>query len=107
MAFVSALVDITAANQNSVADLGGDVVAQETEISTGGLRQWIQDNVVILLILLIACAIGLAANKGNVSEVVTKGGLSLVAIAFVVLAGSTDAIHGVGRFLLGLFNIEI
>ncbi|MBF6215672.1 hypothetical protein IU436_27350 [Nocardia farcinica] len=83
----------------------GDVLAQ-TEVSTGGLRQWINDNVFIVIIFLIACTIGLAANKGNVSSVVTKGGLSLVAIAFIVLAGSNDAVQGVGRWALSLFGIN-
>ncbi|WP_225730960.1 MULTISPECIES: hypothetical protein [unclassified Nocardia] len=76
------------------------------EIGTKGLRSWLQDNVIFLVLLLIVVAISLGAMKGNLSKVVTVGGLTLVALTFMVLATSENAAVAVGRFLLGLVGIN-
>ncbi|MBC7299807.1 hypothetical protein [Nocardia salmonicida] len=107
MSVVAAALEFHSAIPNPPPVSHGAALAQQTEVSTTGLRQWINDNAFVLIILLIACAIGLAANKGNVSAVVTKGGLSLVAILFFALAGSTGALSGLGAFLLSLIGIQV
>ncbi|MDM7855802.1 hypothetical protein [Cellulomonas alba] len=70
---------------------------------TGGIAQWIQDNVVPLILIIIAIGVLWAGNTGNISKAVTKVGVTLVGIAFLamVISGKSD---DVGRWLLGLFN---
>lgn len=70
---------------------------------TGGIAQWIQDNVIPLILIVIAIGVLWAGNSGNISKAVTKVGVTLVGIAFlaIVVTGSSDE---VGRWLLGLFK---
>lgn len=82
-------------------------ILAQTEVSTGGLRQWIGDNIVFTILILVACAIGMGALRGNLSKVFTVGGLSLVGIAFFSLASSETAATGVGNWLLGLFGVQV
>ena len=84
-----------------------DVLAQTTEVSTGGLRAWIGDNIVFTILLLAGCVIGMGGMRGNLSKVVTVGGLSLVGLAWFSIAQSQSAATGVGNFLLGLIGIQV
>jgi hypothetical protein len=70
---------------------------------TGGIAQWIQDNVVPLILIVIAISVLWAGNAGNISKAVTKVGVTLVGVAFLamVVTGSFDE---VGRWILGLFQ---
>lgn len=102
MSFTSTVTDHAIAASESVS-----LLAQSTEVSTGGLRQWIGDNIVFTILILVACAIGVGALKGNLSKVFTVGGLSLVGIAFFSLASSETAATGVGNWLLGLFGVAV
>lgn len=72
---------------------------------TGGIAQWIQDNVVPLILIVIAIGILWAGNAGNVSKAVTKFGVSLVGVLFLVLV-VTGAYKDVGEWLLGLVRTE-
>ncbi|WP_063045017.1 hypothetical protein [Nocardia pseudovaccinii] len=82
------------------------VLAQETEVSTGGLRKWIEDNIVFTILILIACAVLLGGLKGNLSRVLTVGGLSMVGLAYLGIATSENAAQGIGSFILGLIGIH-
>lgn len=84
-----------------------DVLAQTTEVSTGGLRAWISDNIVFTILLLGACVIFVGGVRGNLSKVVTVGGLSLLGLAYFSIAQSESAATGVGNFLLGLIGIQV
>ena len=72
-------------------------------LGTGGIAQWIQDNVVPLILIVIAIGVLWAGNAGNISKAVTKIGVSLVGIAFLamVVSGSSDE---VGQWLVGLVH---
>lgn len=84
-----------------------DVLAQTTEVSTGGLRAWIQDNVILVILLAIACVVLVGGFRGNLSKVFTVGGLSLVGMAYLGIASSQDAATGIGNWVLGLFGIYV
>ncbi|NUU19521.1 hypothetical protein HP550_19915 [Cellulomonas humilata] len=72
-------------------------------LGTGGIAQWIQDNVVPLILIVIAIGVLWAGNAGNISKAVTKIGVSLVGIAFLamVVSGSSD---DVGQWLVSLVH---
>ncbi len=61
----------------------GDALAQTTEVSTTGVRAWIEDNIVFTILTLIACVVLMGGLRGNFSKVVTVGGLSLVGLAYL------------------------
>ncbi|WP_032385497.1 hypothetical protein [Rhodococcoides fascians] len=82
------------------------LLAQTTEVSTGGLRAWIGDNIVFTILLLVACVVLAGGMRGNLSKVVTVGGLALVGVAFFSLASSESAATGVGNWILRLFGIQ-
>ena len=84
-----------------------DVLAQDPEVSTGGRRAWIGDNIIFTILALIACVVLLGGLRGNLSKVFTVGGLSLVGIAFFSLASSESAATGIGNWILGLFGIRV
>jgi len=82
------------------------VLAQETEVTTGGLRTWIKDNVVFTILVLAACVIGVGGMRGNLSKVVTVGALSIVGLAFLAVSTNENAAMGVGNWVLSLFGIQ-
>ena len=84
-----------------------DVLAQTTEVSTGGLRAWIQDNVILVILLAIACVVLVGGFRGNLSKVFTVGGLSLVGMAYLGIASSEDAAAGIGNWILSLFGVYV
>ncbi|EME19367.1 hypothetical protein [Rhodococcus triatomae] len=102
MSLTSAVVDLATTAPPHV-----DVLAQTTEVSTGGLRAWISDNIVFTILLLGACVIAVGGMRGNLSKVVTVGGLSLVGLAYFSIAQSQSAATGVGNWLLGLFGVQV
>ena len=102
MSLTSAVAELATTPPGSV-----DVLAQNTEVTTGGLRAWIGDNIIFTILALIACVVLLGGLRGNLSKVFTVGGLSLVGIAFFSLASSESAATGIGRWILSLFGIEV
>ncbi|NKT14089.1 hypothetical protein GS979_06420 [Rhodococcus hoagii] len=101
MSLTSTVADLALTTQNV------DVLAQSTDVSTGGLRAWIGDNVIFTILALIACAVLVGGLRGNLSKVFTVGGLSLVGVAFFSLASSESAATGIGNWLLGLFGVQV
>ncbi|MDV6244794.1 hypothetical protein [Rhodococcus opacus] len=106
MSLASTVVDAALASPRPT-QIGDDFLAQETEVNTNNLKDWIGDNVFVVIFLLVVCAIALGALKSNFSKVLTVGGLSLVAITFFVLAGSQSAMNGLGAFFLSLFGVDV
>ncbi|WP_458682499.1 hypothetical protein [Prescottella equi] len=101
MSLTSAVADLALATPNV------DVLAQSTQVSTGGLRAWIGDNIIFTILALIACAVLVGGLRGNLSKVFTVGGLSLVGVAFFSLASSESAATGIGNWILGLFGVQV
>ena len=85
----------------------GDVLAQTTDVNTTGVRTWIEDNIVFTILVLIACVVLMGGLRGNLSKVVTVGGLSLVGMAYLGIATNTNAATGIGNWLLGLVGIQV
>ncbi|WP_138998892.1 hypothetical protein [Rhodococcus zopfii] len=85
----------------------GDVLAQTTEVTTTGVRAWIEDNIVFTILVLIACVVLMGGLRGNLSKVVTVGGLSLVGMAYLGIATNTIAATGIGNWILGLIGIQV
>ena len=102
MSLTSAVVELATTAPPHV-----DVLAQTTEVSTGGLRAWIGDNIVFTILALIACVVLMGGLRGNLSKVFTVGGLSLVGLAFLGIAQSENAATGIGNWILGLFGIHV
>ncbi|WP_064076065.1 hypothetical protein [Prescottella equi] len=101
MSLTSAVVDLALTAPNV------DVLAQSTEVSTGGLRSWIGDNIVFTILALVACVVLIGGMRGNLSKVFTVGGLSLVGVAFFSVASSETAATGIGNWILSLFGIQV
>lgn len=85
----------------------GDALAQTTEVSTTGVRAWIEDNIVFTILILIACVVLMGGLRGNLSRVVTVGGLSLMGMAYLGVATNPNAATGIGNWLLGLVGIQV
>lgn len=84
-----------------------DALAQTTEVSTTGVRAWIEDNIVFTILILIACVVLMGGLRGNLSKVVTVGGLSVAGMAYLGVATNPDAATGIGNWLLGLVGIQV
>lgn len=85
----------------------GDALAQTTEVSTTGVRAWIENNIVFTILILIACVVLMGGLRGNLSRVVTVGGLSLAGMAYLGVATNPNAATGIGNWLLGLVGIQV
>ncbi len=75
------------------------------ELGTSGLATWIQDNIVTLVLIIIAAGVLWAGNAGNISKVVTKVGLAIIGIIFLAIV-VTGKYEDVGTWALGLFGIK-
>ena len=85
----------------------GDALAQTTEVSTTGVRAWIEDNIVFTILVLVACVVLLGGLRGNLSKVVSVGVLSLLGMAYLGVATNPNAATGIGNWLLGLVGIQV
>ncbi|MDQ3403597.1 MAG: hypothetical protein M3443_16410 [Actinomycetota bacterium] len=75
-----------------------------TEIGTGGIRDWILNNLVPLLLLVVALLLlWLGGGKGDNAGVMKRLGGVIVALAIIGLA-VTNAGEGIGRWIAGLFT---
>ena len=70
---------------------------------TSGLAQWIQDNVVTVVILLLAVAVLWAARAGNIAKGITIVAGALVGVAMLGLATGTSATD-IGNFIVHLIR---
>lgn len=70
---------------------------------TTGLSKWIQDNVVTVVLLLLAVAVLWAARSGTISKAITIVAGALVGVCMLGLATGTTATD-VGTFIVSLFR---
>lgn len=80
-----------------------ELAPMATEYGTSGVRSWIEDNIITVVILVLGVIILWAAKGGNASKVVSIAGLAVVGLAFLGLASGTNA-QDVGTFVVGLFR---
>ncbi|SDC97600.1 hypothetical protein [Actinokineospora iranica] len=75
-----------------------------TKVDTNNLRSWILDNVIPLLLLVVALLLlWLGGGKGDNAGVMRRLGGVIVALGIIGLA-VTNAGEGIGRWLAGLFT---
>jgi hypothetical protein len=75
-----------------------------TTVDTGNLRTWILDNIIPLLLLVVALLLlWLGGGKGDNAGVMRRLGGVIVALAVIGLA-VTNAGEGIGRWIAGLFT---
>jgi hypothetical protein len=73
-------------------------------LGTGGVRTWILDNLIPLLLLAVALLLlWLGGGKGDNAGIMKRLAGVLVALAIVGLAVTTDAGKNIGVWLAGLF----
>ena len=70
---------------------------------TTGLSSWIQDNVITIILLLIAATALWAGKNGNISKVVTIAACAIIGVAVLALA-TTGAATDIGTWLVSLFR---
>lgn len=70
-------------------------------MTTNGLTQWIQDNVITLILLIIAAAALWAGKSGNISKVMTLVACGVVGLIFLALA-TTGAGTRLSQWLVDL-----
>lgn len=73
-------------------------------MSTGGLTQWILDNIITLVILILGIAILWAARGGNISKGVTIIAGAIMGLAVLGLATGNNA-TSLGDWIVSLFGI--
>ena len=78
-------------------------VAAEASFGTTGLSAWIQDNVITIILLLIAATALWAGKNGNISKVVTIAACAVIGVAVLALA-TTGAATDIGAWLVSLFR---
>jgi hypothetical protein len=79
------------------------LLATQTSFGTTGLSAWIQNNVITIILLLIAATALWAGKNGNISKVVTIGACAVIGVAVLALA-TTGAATEIGTWLVGLFR---
>lgn len=80
------------------------VLAQGGGLGTGGLRQWMLENVVPLALLCLACLfLFLGGAQGNNSGIMKRLGGVFIGLGILGLA-VTGAGVNVGSFIAGLFT---
>ncbi|MDI2032598.1 hypothetical protein QFW96_28520 [Saccharopolyspora sp. TS4A08] len=81
-----------------------DVLAQQTQLGTEGIRGWILNNLLPLLLLTVAILLlWLGGGKGDNAGVMRRLGGVLVALAIVGIA-VTNAGIDIGTFIAQLFS---
>jgi len=71
---------------------------------TGGLAQWIQDNVITIILLIIAAAAFWAGKNGNISKIVTILVCTVLGLAILTLA-TTGVGKELGVWIVSLFRV--
>lgn len=79
------------------------LTAVEGGFGTTGLSAWIQNNVITIILLMIAATALWAGKNGNISKVVTIAACAVVGVTVLALA-TTGAAMDVGAWLVGLFR---
>lgn len=79
-------------------------LAQQGELDTGGVRTWLLDNIVPLVLLAVALLLlWLGGGKGDNAGVMRRLGGVVIALALIGLAVSGLGVD-VGEWLAGLFT---
>lgn len=74
-------------------------------LGTGGVREWILNNLIPLLLLVVALLLlWLGGGKGDNAGVMRRLGGVIVALAIIGLAVTTDAGKNIGQWIAGLFT---
>lgn len=74
-------------------------------LGTGGVREWILNNLIPLLLLVVALLLlWLGGGKGDNAGVMRRLGGVIVALAIIGLAVTTDAGKNIGTWIAGLFT---
>lgn len=73
------------------------------DYGTKGLSAWIQDNVITVIILVLAAAVLWAAKGGNISKGLTIAAGLLVGLVVLGVATGNNA-EDIGTFVIGLFK---
>lgn len=71
------------------------------DLGTGGLQNWIQENVVTLVVLVLGVIILWAARGGSVGKGVTIAAGALVGLMFIGLASGNNPVE-LGEALVNL-----
>jgi hypothetical protein len=80
-------------------------LAQEGGLGTSGVQAWILDNIIPLLLLVVALLLlWLGGGKGDNAGVMRRLGGVIVALAIIGLAVTTDAGENIGQWIAGLFT---
>lgn len=75
------------------------------EFGTTGLAAFINDNIVQILLLVVAAAALWAAGQGKVSKVVTVGLCAVIALMVLALSANNGALgKELGEWAVGLFR---
>jgi hypothetical protein len=81
-----------------------DVLAQQTQLGTGGIQGWILENLLPLLLLTVAILLlWLGGGRGDNAGVMRRVGGVIVALAIIGLAVNGAGVN-IGTFIAGLFS---
>ncbi|GAA2803590.1 MULTISPECIES: hypothetical protein [Crossiella] len=81
-----------------------DTLAQGNQLQTGGITRWILENIVPLLLLLVALLLlWLGGSKGDNAGVMRRVGGVIVALAIIGLAVSGAGVN-IGKWIASLFT---
>ena len=76
---------------------------QAAEYGTGGLAEWITDNIITLVVLILGVTVLWAARSGNISKAVTIVGGLIIGLGVLGLAVGNNATD-LGQWMAGLFK---
>jgi membrane-bound ClpP family serine protease len=84
------------------AEITQIVVAAPVAVDTSGIGNWLRDNAVKVILIVIGLVILMASRRGDHSRVVSVVGLSLIGLMVLGIAFSGSALD-VGYWLAKLF----
>lgn len=85
-------------------ELVSTVLAQDGSLTTGGVRQWLLDNVIPLVLLAVAMLLlWFGGSKGDNAAVMRRVGGVVIALAVIGLAVTGSGVQ-IGQWVAGLFT---
>lgn len=81
-----------------------NTVMPAAEYGTSGLAAWIQNNVFVILILVLAAAVLFAVKSGSIAKGVTIAAGMLVGLFVLGIAVTPGAAQDIGGFLVSLIR---
>ena len=79
------------------------MITLAAEYGTTGVKDWISNNVITLVILILGVAVLWASRSGNISKAITIAAGALIGIGVLGLASGSNAAD-IGTFMVGLFK---